>query len=326
MKKYSLLIVLLFILMQAKGQYSEVTSKNIIELNLTGAFSEPQAEISGLTWYKDWLILLPQYPSRFGNNYGNLFYLTKEEIQDYLDEKIQELIPHPIEIQADDDYRDINGYQGFEAIVFSEKYAFLTIESESEKMLGYLLRATIDESNKKILIESDNMQKLEPQTSIYNACYETICIYQKNIYVVYEANGKNVNEEPKALLFDFNLNSLGFVPMFSVEYRITDATDLQKGHGWMINYFWPGDAKSYKPSKDKIDLSTEKSSYDSLPIERLIPFQVVKDRIELSAEAPIYLTLQDDGNSRNWEGIVRYKDGFILATDKFPRTILGFVK
>jgi hypothetical protein len=30
--------------------------------------------------------------------------------------------------------------------------------------------------------------------------------------------------------------------------------------------------------------------------------------------------------SRNWEGVVRYKDGFLISTDKFPKMILGYIR
>jgi hypothetical protein len=38
------------------------------------------------------------------------------------------------------------------------------------------------------------------------------------------------------------------------------------------------------------------------------------------------LELVSDDDTRNWEGLVRLDDyGFLLATDKYPRTILAFV-
>jgi hypothetical protein len=37
------------------------------------------------------------------------------------------------------------------------------------------------------------------------------------------------------------------------------------------------------------------------------------------------LQLSDEA-ARNWEGVVRLEDrGFLLVTDTFPRTLLGFV-
>jgi len=37
------------------------------------------------------------------------------------------------------------------------------------------------------------------------------------------------------------------------------------------------------------------------------------------------MQLMADGNLRNFEGLVRYRDGFLVATDKYPYTILGYV-
>jgi hypothetical protein len=52
---------------------------------------------------------------------------------------------------------------------------------------------------------------------------------------------------------------------------------------------------------------------------------ILEDKIFLSAQVPIYLKLMPD-NSRNWEGIARFEDGFLIATDTFPETIFAFVK
>jgi hypothetical protein len=57
----------------------------------------------------------------------------------------------------------------------------------------------------------------------------------------------------------------------------------------------------------------------------LIEFRIDKDDVNLIDQAPIYLELLDE-DSRNWEGIVRYGDGFLLVTDKFPTTILAYVE
>jgi len=43
-------------------------------ITLEGEISEPKAEISGLAWYGDYLILLPQYPHFFPSEYdGSIF-------------------------------------------------------------------------------------------------------------------------------------------------------------------------------------------------------------------------------------------------------------
>ena len=49
------------------------------------------------------------------------------------------------------------------------------------------------------------------------------------------------------------------------------------------------------------------------------------DGITFVDRAPVQLELPGE-DARNWEGIVRLDDvGFLLVTDQYPQTILGFV-
>jgi hypothetical protein len=46
----------------------------------------------------------------------------------------------------------------------------------------------------------------------------------------------------------------------------------------------------------------------------------------MSGEPPLQLQLLGDIAPRNWEGLVRLEQrGFLLVTDKYPMTFLGFV-
>ena len=56
-----------------------------------------------------------------------------------------------------------------------------------------------------------------------------------------------------------------------------------------------------------------------------VEFQYNEEGITRIDQPPIQLQLLPD-DLRNWEGIVRLDDrGFLIVTDKFPETILGFV-
>ncbi|EKU97532.1 hypothetical protein Lepto7375DRAFT_6729 [Leptolyngbya sp. PCC 7375] len=58
--------------------------------------------------------------------------------------------------------------------------------------------------------------------------------------------------------------------------------------------------------------------------QRLVEFVYGENGITFTNNAPIQLELSQD--SRHWEGMVRLDDqGFLVMTDKFPETILGFV-
>ena len=63
-------------------------------------------------------------------------------------------------------------------------------------------------------------------------------------------------------------------------------------------------------------------------VERLLAIEIQADTrtIMLADRAPLYLRLAGP-LPRNWEGLTRLDDrGFLLVTDEFPDTLLGFVE
>src|SRR5574338_1576101 len=60
----------------------------VIPIPLSGLAADDSAELSGLAWYGDYLILLPQYPRHStGGNEGYIYALPKSQIVNYLDGK-----------------------------------------------------------------------------------------------------------------------------------------------------------------------------------------------------------------------------------------------
>ena len=97
---------------------------------------------------------------------------------------------------------------------------------------------------------------------------------------------------------------------------------------WAINYFWPGDKKLLNPGKDDILNKAKQvsSHFKSDQIERLVEFQISAGEISISDTKPIQLFLESDA-SRNWEAVARLDDkGLLIATDKHPRMIFGYVQ
>lgn len=323
--KICLLILLFTIYCLAENHLPE---SEIHELVIAGPLFERYAEISGLTWYNDWLIILPQYPHLFGENgMGALFYLEKEEIRSFLNNQILEVVPKPIHFICSSDYTKMPGFEGFEAIAFHENTAYLTIETSPQGMLAYLGKAEFDVNNKTMDFQFQDIIPVYPQANIPNASEEAIFIKDEIIHVIYEANGKNVNPEPKIHLYNLDLQFLGTTAFPNLEYRITDATEIKDGEIWMLNYFWPGDEKWYNPAHDflKEKFGYGKSHEQFNHVERLVAFSYVDGVFQIAEKAPVYLLLETE-EARNWEGIVRFDDGFLIATDKHPRTILAFVK
>ena len=272
----------------------------IQEIELEGIITNPKQEISGMDWYNDNLFLLPE------NLGGYLFMVKKNEIQKQLSLKKGSIKPIKTIFNTPDYSKSIPGFDGFEAIAFYENSIYVTIEAdENGEMVGYIAWGNIDPISYEITILEKNIQKISTPIQIDNLSYESIIRHENNLLLLYDFSSKKIKGP-------------------NIEYRITDATKVRKNKFWAINYYWPGDKKNLKPSLDK--LSNNKKTNSDQTIERLVEFKIKRNSISLTRKKPINLILEK-GNSRNWEAIVRFGDsGFLIATDKYPRMILAYIK
>jgi len=121
-----------FVLIVAGCEHTPVpvTERQIKLLPLSGPVAESRAELSGLAWYGNNLILLPQYPDRFGNT---LFTLTAQQLLNTL-ESNQTIPLQPAAIPLDDAGipQEIADFEGFESIVFINDTVFMTIEAKGQ--------------------------------------------------------------------------------------------------------------------------------------------------------------------------------------------------
>lgn len=322
------------------GKQPFIEEIEVQEIKLTGPITNPDSEVSGLAWYKDFLILMPQYPDCFkhaGDLYGKIFAIPRQEIMAYLSapNQAQPILPREIDIDIPGSIESLDGYEGFEALDFFNDRVFLTIETSpmNPGMKGYVVRGFMEMEKNRMVIESSLSPALIlPQADIGNFTDETILVTKDRVITIYEGNGKHINPNPVAHVFDHDLKSLGTVPFPTLEYRITDATRMDKeGRFWAINYLWPGEIEKLKLSGQREDNIARYyglgfSHARSKTIERLIEFRYTSSGIQLIKQAPIYLKLQDETSSNNWEGLVRLANrGFLVVTDKEPITFLGFV-
>ena len=196
-------------------------------------------------------------------------------------------------------------------------------------MVGYIVKGEIDEVNRIITFPENNIVKIKPPNYIPNACFESLTLKNDTLVVFYEANGKNVNKNPVALLYDLDLNLLKHIPIPSLEYRITDASVISNNCFYILNNFWSGDEKFYKPAADIFfkKFGLPKNMKDTKDVKRILKLRFTKDKIITTNEIPTYIELAPAEQSYNWEGLVTYdKRGFIIATDKYPTTILAYIK
>ncbi len=283
-----------------------------------------------MSWHGDKLILLPQYPEHYRSGTdGELFYLNKVDIIDYLEGRINGPL-EPVEIPLTaPGLANIKGYEGLEAITVAGEQVFVTIEAKPDKMLGYIISGRIAPDLSAMSLNISLIAPIQPQADLPNMTDEAVVVAGRRLITLYEANGANVNPAPVAHLFDLGLQPQGTISMTHLEYRITDATSMDdSGRFWVINYFFPGDTL-LNPAPDTLaeDYGEGPTHALNKTVERLVELQLSEDGIVLSDSEPIQLQLLGDSASRNWEAIARLDDrGFLLATDQYPETILGFVE
>jgi hypothetical protein len=303
------------------GLAKELQYKNI---PLTGLITNPKQEISGMDLYNQYIVLLPE------NLGGFLYMIPKNEITHSLEvEKPEPIEPKQPAFHTPDYSKTIPGFEGLEAIAFNKNNVYITLESkDDETMRGYLAWGTIDPTTKEVTIPNENLLELETPIQVKNMTFESLLIHNDHVILFYETQGMNLQKsvwQYQVSLTDFSVSKIEFP---NIEYRITDVSRMDdQNHFWAINYFWPGDAKHLKPAPDPIVMKIKegKSHQNSDVVERLIEFEFNEDKIQLSGREPIQIEL-DEKASRNWEGLVRLEDrGFLIATDKYPEMILGFI-
>ena len=313
------LIIILISLSQLLGKET-----NVQEIKLSGLITDGNQEISGMDWYQDRLFLLPE------NLGGFLFAIPKIEILNSikLNEKMS-ITPKQTRFITPDYKNLINGFDGFEAIAFNGNKVFISIEAEhNEKMNSYIVWGEIDPSTLEIKIEQNHLKWVDTPIQIDNFSFESLLVYGDDILMIYEANGSNIQQDVQQVVFSPSSGKISFMDFTNIEYRITDATKINKNSKfWSINYFWPGDKKKLTPGQDKIlnNVKQGKSHSKSNQVERLIEFEIKSSGISISDTEPIQLVLEPD-MSRNWEALARLDNiGLLIATDKYPRMILGYV-
>lgn len=319
--KIKLLIFIIILFSTACHDNSTSLSNNLVGIELAGDLSSRSLEASSLTWYKDYLIILPQFPHKWDDQFdGAIYFVPKERIESYINgENSNPIRGEKIQFIADglDEIGKSNG-SGYEAITFIGDTVYVSIESISDEIgASYIVRGKIDFENKKLILDASTKFEIKSQTGINNMGEETILHFKNYIYAIHEANGLNVNKNPYATKLDGKLIASEKITMPNIDFRITDATDVDStGKFYVINYYYPGEFKKLKPNVEK----------DSKAIEQILELQIIGNKIVKTDRSIIELTNNTEENGHNWEGIVRLNSGFLLITDMFPKTILTYCK
>ena len=299
----------------------------INEIKLAGLITDKNQEISGMDWFNDRLFLLPENPNGF------LFSITRNEIHNILTNlytrDYKPITPRETKFKTPDYINLIPGFDGFEAICFDNNNVYLSIEAKHNGLMnGYIVWGELNPSTFEITIPEQNLRKIETPIQIDNMSFESILYYQNQIIMLYEANGLNLRKTVDHKIFSITDQTLSNINSTNIEFRLTDVTDIDiNNRFWCINYFWPGENELLLPGKDNFAHITKQNNTHKISktVERIIEFEIKGNKIIPSNKKPIFLSLEE-GNSRNWEAVARFNSiGLLVATDKHPRMIFGFI-
>lgn len=306
-------------------------------LEITGPLTDPRAEVSGMTWKGDTLVILPQDPTLFaGADQLGFFVMSRSEIYAAIDGTADGPIePRQVMCQAPGLSRIIKGFDGLEAVALMGDRCYMTVEAKGDSgMAGYLVCGHYDVVKNEVIMDMTRLSAIPMGLNIPNISEETIVIDGSQVITISEANGRHVNPTPVGKVFNAEISFQGTIPLPNIEYRVTDATavDEQKRF-WVINYYYPPERYKLKPAADpELEKFGDPAAFDpDACIERLLELRIVRtcmqgDYIERTETPPVNLVTLPNNECRNWEAVVRLDDrGFLLMTDKYPGTLLAFV-
>ena len=290
-------IILLLLLSITDGQ-------SYIEVPLDGLITDRKQEISGMTTYKDNLILLPE------NRNGYYFYIPFDEIMNTL-RTGDKILPVQKTFTTRKLKERYSGLDGFEAIAFNGNDVYIMVEVRIDgKMAGLLIWGSIIPSTMEIDIPEENIMLIKPPAQIDNFSFESLTITDGQLIIIYETNGSKTIDRPFQYVVNLDDMSINKTPFPNIDFRLTDATSVIDNRFWMINYYWIGDKETLGVPND-------------VGIERLVEFKLGYNGIERSSSE--YITLDNLDDPHNWEGLVRFGRGFLICTDKWPRMVLGYI-
>ena len=318
-------VLLIFLMFSCSTEQTIERTPKLLKIG--GLIKNSDEEISGMDWYNDNLILLPE------NLNGYVFAIKKSELDSRINgNDTTTIFPKQIKFNTPNYSELVPGFDSFEAIAFRGYEVYLTIEIRfADSMSCLLARGHIDEKTLEITVPEQNLTVIDVPTYVDNMSYESLVIDKDRIIALFEANGDSLIKSPYALSINSSGNDVIKYPLSSINYRIADATRVDKNNRfWVINYFFPGDREILKPSNDILasKYGNGPSHSRSKRVERLIEYEIKNGKISLTKSAPIEIELEGEKTSRKWEALARYgNEGFLVATDKYPKphTLLAFL-
>ena len=296
------------------------------EIVLAGDIAKAESQISGMAWWRNTLVLLPQYTDwRRGKSV--LYTIPEKTIRAYLDtETPMPITPEELPIVVPKSISAHAGFEGLEAILIIQDRVYVTVEiSHNGLMQAYLVTGTIAKTGVTL---TDTRIPLPAPLQIPNMAFESLSAYQNDVIAFFEVNSPRLPVQSVAYLCEKGIAPCVPLPLESVMFRITDATrSNSRRQLWILN-------QSFKAIEKKLQSTMETDPCSTLlgntkGYGQLMPFQLTTEDIRRDTSRPVLCIQMQHVDKRipNFEGLVRLdRKGFLVITDAYPRTLFGFVE
>ncbi len=330
---YSLLMVTQYTSVAAESNQKTVKEIEVETIELAHPLNSPDIEFSGMAWCGEQLMLLPQYPERLSPfDQPSLYMIHKSRLIAYLDgSDLSAISPTPVKLFENEIRERMAVFDGFEAIACDGSTAWLNIEAKTlfGTFMAYVVPAEVDIQSEtpSISIRTDQIRYIKSQSGMINKGDEAATLFKDHLISFHEVNDRRITTKPKVNRIHRLTGEQDQIEFENLPYRITGASEVdEEGRFWLINYKYSGDRFS-READDFLAMQygegdSHKTNYN---VERLIEYQIKENAIDRVEQPPLQLKmLAKEG--RNWEGLVILDGyGFIMVTDKYPTTILGYV-
>lgn len=298
------------------------------EIALDLSVDPDRAEFSGLAWWGDRLILLPQDPAVFGDDAGGaLLTIDRERLRRVIEDgDTTPIRPSRLPFHDGDLDTRVTGWDGYEALAVDGDQVYLAVECRTvDGWEGLIVRGRIEGEPPRVVVDPLLRTHLAGASGTPNFSEEALVVLGEEVWSIHELNGRRVNPAPVVTRMSRQLEVLEPWPFPPIEYRVTDATSGDgQGRFWVINQFWPGDAPRVQALRDQLGVIDRPGGR---PLERVVALRALEGRVVVdTTRGVVELVTRDDDVTRNWEGLARWGEtGFLLVTDQHPRTILAHV-
>ena len=284
------------------------------EVSLPPPWGRSEVEFSAGAQSGREVVLLPQYPRE------GALVVTAEVSEEAMEEAGFRLIS----VEDGGLPGLIEGYDGFEALAIEGDEFFAAIEArEVTGTMAWLVRGQVmrDEGHRimGLRVDGNLRTRLVPSRVAPNRSFEALLLREGEVLALPE-----MSQDGEAIVLSrVDLRVLRRIRAPDLPWRVTDATPLgADGTFTVVNYLWRGDRDLAREHDPFAPSGCKRPEGTRGGRERLVHLRLRGDRFETLPVSPLRLAPGGEGD-RNWEGIARLDRGYLVVTDRYPRTILA---